>query len=267
MRLQTFLEARWILAFFAVLAAVCWFISGWLSVVCLLLILFTLAFFRDPERSVPADPNVIVAAADGTLTDIIEVDENQVLKSGARRVGIFLSIFDVHTNRAPIDGRVIYREHQEGLCLDARRPECSEKNESMTWAFENARVTIVVRQITGAIARRIVAWSEIGDELKKGDRFGMIRFGSRTELYLPLNAEVLVKVGDHVLGGSTIIARLAESVRKAGERASAESASPLREGERIEVRGFTTYSQQRNPHPTLSLEKREATEDATGMRS
>jgi phosphatidylserine decarboxylase len=140
--------------------------------------------------------------------DIIELDENQVLRTKTRRVGIFLSIFDVHTNRAPIDGKVIYRRHQEGLCLDARRPDCSEKNESMTWAFENPRVTIVVRQITGAIARRIVAWSQIGDELKKGDQFGMIRFGSRTELCLPLNAEVLVKVGDHVLGGSTIIARL-----------------------------------------------------------
>jgi phosphatidylserine decarboxylase len=80
----------------------------------------------------------------------------------------------------------------------------------MTWAFENPRVTIVVRQITGAIARRIVAWAQMGDELKKGERFGMIRFGSRTELYLPLNAEVLVKTGDHVLGGSTIIARLTD---------------------------------------------------------
>ena len=208
MRLQTLSEARWILAFFAVLAAGCWFVSGWLSLLFLLLIFYTFVFFRDPERRVPAGPNVIVAAADGTVMDIIELDENQVLKTKTRRVGIFLSIFDVHTNRAPIDGRVIYRRHQEGLCVDARRPDCSEKNESMTWAFENPRVTIVVRQITGAIARRIVAWSQIGDELKKGERFGMIRFGSRTELYLPLNAEVLVKVGDYVLGESTIIARL-----------------------------------------------------------
>jgi len=157
---------------------------------------------------VPADPNLIVAAADGTVMDIVELDESQVLKARTHRVGIFLSIFDVHTNRAPIDGRVIWRQHREGLCLDARRADCSEKNESMTWAFENPRVTIVVRQITGAIARRIVAWAQIGDELKKGERFGMIRFGSRTELYLPLNAEVAVKVGDHVLGGSTIVARL-----------------------------------------------------------
>ncbi len=123
----------------------------------------------------------------------------------------FLSIFDVHTNRAPIDGRIVYRQHREGLCLDARRADCSEKNESMTWAFENPRATIVVRQLTGAIARRIVAWAEVGDELKKGERFGMIRFGSRTELYLPFNAELLVKTGDHVLGGSTIIARLSRS--------------------------------------------------------
>jgi phosphatidylserine decarboxylase len=208
MRLQTLSEARWILAFFALLAVAAVFLSVWLSLLFVLLFFCTLVFFRDPQRTVPADPNLIVAAADGTVMDIVESDENQVLKTKTRRVGIFLSIFDVHTNRAPIDGRVIYRQHQEGLCLDARRADCSEKNESMRWAFENPRVTIVVRQITGAIARRIVAWSQIGDELKKGERFGMIRFGSRTELYLPLNAEVLVKVGDHVLGGSTIIARL-----------------------------------------------------------
>ena len=174
----------------------------------LVLLFCTVAFFRDPNRRVPPDPHLIVAAADGTVADIAEVDENEVLKTKTRRVGIFLSIFDVHTNRAPIDGWVIYRQHREGLCLDARRPECSEKNESMTWALENPRVAIVVRQLTGAIARRIVAWAEIGDELKKGQRFGMIRFGSRTEVYLPLAATVLVKVGDHVLGGSTIIAQL-----------------------------------------------------------
>ena len=210
MRAQTFLQARWILAVLVLLAIASWFLTSWLSLLFLLLIFSTLAFFRDPDRATPADPNLIVAAADGTVTDIVEVDENEILKKRSRRIGIFLSIFDVHTNRAPIDGRVIYRQHRPGLCLDARRPECSEKNESMTWAFENSRVTIVVRQLTGAVARRIVAWSQIGDELKKGDRFGMIRFGSRTEVYLPLAATVLVKMGDHVSGGLTIIARLPE---------------------------------------------------------
>jgi len=208
MRAQTLLEARWILLILALAAVATWFISAWLSLIFLALFLFTVAFFRDPDRCVPADPNLIVAPADGTVSDIVELDEKEVLKTKTRRVGIFLSIFDVHTNRMPIDGRISYRQHHEGLCLDARDPHCPEKNEAMTWAFENLQATIVVRQLTGAIARRIVAWANVGDELKKGDRFGMIRFGSRTELYLPLNAEVLVKVGDHVSGGSTIIARL-----------------------------------------------------------
>ncbi len=208
MRLQTLLEARWIFAILAVLAIVSSFLTFWLLLLFLLLIFCTLGFFRDPDRAAPADPNLIVAAADGTVTDIIELDENEILKTRTRRVGIFLSIFDVHTNRAPIVGQIVYRQHREGLCLDARRPDCSEKNESMTWAFENPHATIVVRQLTGAIARRIVAWADIGHECKKGDRFGMIRFGSRTEVYLPLSATVLVNVGDHVAGGSTVIARL-----------------------------------------------------------
>ena len=215
MRIQAFWEARWILAILTVLAIVFGFFSAWAFWFFVLLLLCTIAFFRDPDRIAPTDPNVVVAPADGTVMDIVELEENEVLKNKSRRVGIFLSIFDVHTNRAPIDGRIIYRQHRAGLCLDARRPDCSEKNESMTWAFENPRVTIVVRQITGAIARRIVAWANVGDELKKGDRFGMIRFGSRTELYVPLNAEVLVKVGDHVIGGSTIIARLPGAVTAA----------------------------------------------------
>jgi phosphatidylserine decarboxylase len=208
MRLQTILEARWILAILGFFAVVSLFWSVWLFLIFAALIAYTFYFFRDPDRSVPTDPNAVVAAADGTITDIVEVDESDVLKSRMRRVGIFLSIFDVHTNRAPIDGRIIYREHRQGLCVDARRPDCSEKNEATTWAFENPRATIVVRQLTGAIARRIVAWADVGDELAKGQQFGMIRFGSRTEVYLPLAAAVVVKVGDHVAGGSTIIARL-----------------------------------------------------------
>jgi phosphatidylserine decarboxylase len=211
MRFQTLFEGRWIFAILALAAVASWFATPWLSLVFLALILYTLAFFRDPERVVPADPAAVVAAADGIVSDIVEIEEPDSLKSRARRVGIFLSVFDVHTNRAPIDGRVTYRQHRKGLFLDARRPECSEKNESMTWAFQNPRVTIVVRQLTGAIARRIVGWAQVGDELKKGERFGMIRFGSRTEVYLPLSATVLVKVGDRVAGGSTVIARLPES--------------------------------------------------------
>jgi len=208
MRLQTLFEARWIFTVLVLLALMSSLFSAALSMLFLLLIVSTILFFRDPDRSVPPDPGAIVAAADGTVTEISEVEEPEVLKTKTRRVGIFLSILDVHTNRAPVEGRIIYRQHRAGLCLDARRSDCSEKNEAMTWAFQNPRVTIVVRQLTGAIARRIVAWAEAGEELQKGERFGMIRFGSRTEVYLPLSATVLVKVGDHVAAGSTIIAQL-----------------------------------------------------------
>lgn len=213
MRFKTLREARWILGFLALFAIIFGFFSAWALWFFLLLFLCTLAFFRDPERQIPADPNIIVAPADGTVMDIIEVDEKEVLKTKTRRIGIFLSVFDVHTNRAPIDSRIVYRQRRRGLFVDARRSDCSEKNESMTWGFDNPRGRVVVRQITGAIARRIVGWANVGDELKKGDRFGMIRFGSRTELYLPLDAEVLVKVGDHVFGGATPIARLSQTAK------------------------------------------------------
>ena len=208
MRSQTIFEARWILGILFFLALVSLLFSAWVSLIFLVLILYTFYFFRDPERETPQDPKAVVAAADGTIADISEIEEPDLLKTKTRRVGIFLSIFDVHTNRAPVDGKIVYRQHREGLCLDARSLDCAEKNEAMTWGFENPAATIVVRQLTGAIARRIVAWSDVGDELRKGDRFGMIRFGSRTEVYLPISADVLVKVGDHVAGGSTIIARL-----------------------------------------------------------
>ena len=209
MRFQTLFEARWIFAGLILLGVASYFISLWLLLLILLFFVYTISFFRDPERAVPADPDAVVAAADGTVADIVEIEETEVLNATRRRIGIFLSVFDVHTNRAPVDGRIIYRKGHEGRCLDARHRDCSEKNRAMTWAFENPRGVIVVRQLTGMIARRIVGWAKVGDELKKGERFGMIRFGSRTEVYLPLDAVVLVRVGDRVSGGSSVIARLA----------------------------------------------------------
>ncbi|MDQ6626561.1 MAG: phosphatidylserine decarboxylase [Verrucomicrobiota bacterium] len=208
MRWQTLYEGRWIFAILALLGLVAAFFSFWLALLFVALIIYTLAFFRDPERLSPSDAESVVAAADGVVADIMEIEETEVVKGPMKRVGIFLSVFDVHTNRAPIAGRVTYREHREGLCLDARSPDCSGKNESMTWAFESPRATLVVKQLTGAIARRIVGWSKVGDELRKGERFGMIRFGSRTEVYLPMDATIVVKVGDRVSGGSTVIGRL-----------------------------------------------------------
>jgi phosphatidylserine decarboxylase len=209
MRFQTLLEGRWIFAVLIVVGLAGWGLGwSWLWIIALLLAFFCINFFRDPDRIVPDEPGAIVAAADGTVADIAEIEEPEVLKAKCKRVGIFLSVFDVHVNRAPCDGRVAFLKHTPGLFLDARRPDCSLKNESMLWAFEGPRGTIVVKQITGAIARRIVAWSRLGDTLKKGDRFGMIRFGSRTEIYLPVASEILVHVGDKVKGGATVVARL-----------------------------------------------------------
>ncbi|HWB58503.1 MAG TPA: phosphatidylserine decarboxylase family protein [Chthoniobacteraceae bacterium] len=211
MRFQTLYEARWILGIVLLLTANLYFLFPWLGLFGLLVIFCVLCFFRDPDRQVPADPNAVVAAADGVVADIGQVDETEVLKAKTQRVGIFLSVFDVHTNRAPIEGKITYSKLTEGDFFDARSPEASTRNESRTWAFQGSRATLVVRQITGAIARRIVDWSKVGDTVRKGERFGMIRFGSRTEVYLPLNSTVMVKVGDRVRGGATVIAVLSSN--------------------------------------------------------
>jgi len=214
MRFQTLYEGRVIFAALFFLAALgFWLGWTWLVAVAALLVLFCLNFFRDPERLVPADEDAVVAAADGTVADIAEVDEPEALKTRCVRVGIFLSVFDVHVNRAPIAGKITYTNHFVGAApgpfLDARHVDCSKFNEALTWVFEGSRATILVRQITGAIARRIVPWAKVGDSVGKGFRFGMIRFGSRTEVYLPLTAKVQCALGDKVKGGLTVIARLA----------------------------------------------------------
>jgi len=174
-----------------------------------LLIIFSCYFFRDPERVVPEDPTLIVSPADGTVTSIEEVDGVEgdlYLTARMRRISIFLSVFDVHVNRSPMEGELIHSEPRGGLYLDARKPESSLLNESRLWIIQGESFTIGVKQITGAIARRIVPWAHVGDHLQKGERFGMIRFGSRTELYLPLDLEIHVAIGSKVYGGSTVMA-------------------------------------------------------------
>lgn len=208
MRWQTLYEARWIFAVAIVITAVLSLLTPFAGILGLLFILYVFYFFRDPERAIPQEPDAVVAAADGVVAAIEEIDEKEVLKGPTRRVAIFLSVFDVHVNRAPIEGKVIYSNLTPGKFLDARNPDCSTLNEYRTWGFEGAKATLVVRQITGAIARRIVGWSKVGDTVAKGERFGLIRFGSRTEVYMPLDTEITVKVGDRVQGGITIIGRL-----------------------------------------------------------
>ncbi len=176
------------------------------------LMLFCLWFFREPDRKPPADPALAVSPADGTVTLVDEVVEDQFFKRRMKRVSIFLSVFDVHVNRTPIAGEVLFTEGRGGLYLDARKPEASILNESLFWVFgpkEDQSRAVGVKQITGAIARRIVPWAQLGEQMERGERFGMIRFGSRTDLYLPLDSEILVSTGEKVKGGETAIAKMA----------------------------------------------------------
>lgn len=182
-----------------------------LSLICFVIFLFCLWFFRDPKRVPPSDSTLAVSPADGTVTLVDELEESQFFNKKMKRVSIFLSVFDVHVNRTPIAGEVLFTEGRGGLYLDARHPESSKLNESLFWAIgskDSLSQGVGVKQITGAIARRIVPWAESGELLARGERFGMIRFGSRTDLYLPLDAKVLVAVGTKVKGGETPIARM-----------------------------------------------------------
>lgn len=209
MRWQTLWEGKWILLALGILTAAAWFWVPWYAALNGALLLFTLWFFRDPPRRIPQGPGIIVSPADGRVTDIEEIEEIELLNRRVRRIGIFLSVFDVHVNRAPDNCRVVYTAEFEGTYHDARSPAASTHNTARTWGFECADgVLLVVRQITGAIARRIVPWAALDERLARGQHFGMIRFGSRTEICLPLEAEVCVRIGQHVKGGSTIIARL-----------------------------------------------------------
>jgi len=173
----------------------------------LLAALFVGFFFRNPERFVPGDETTVVAPADGRVVEAGEVELEDGRK--AVRVGIFLSIFDVHVNRVPVAGRVLSVERGGEAFLAAFNPEAAKRNVRCDMAIETAsgdRVT--VSQITGLVARRIVCHPRPGEVLRRGDRFGLIRFGSRTDVLLPADAELWVARGDRVKGGASALARL-----------------------------------------------------------
>jgi phosphatidylserine decarboxylase len=208
MRWQTLWQAKWILLVLVLATAGAWRFLPWLAIVPVGLIVFTLYFFRDPHRDIPTGENLAVSPADGRVPDIEIMEETEVTGTTMRRVGIFLSVFDVHVNRMPAEGRVVYTASHDGTYHDARSPMASTHNAARTWGFDCDGTMLVVRQITGAIARRIVPWALLGDRLARGQHFGMIRFGSRTEIYLPLDAALSVAIGQHVRGGETVIAQL-----------------------------------------------------------
>jgi phosphatidylserine decarboxylase len=170
---------------------------------------FVCNFFRDPERPIPGDEFTVVSPADGVVSDVGEKELSEYLQGPHQGLGIFLNVFDVHVNRAPLDGTVEYLRHQDGQYLDARDPECSTLNEAQNIGFRSRwGPRFYLRQITGLIARRIVCPLTEGDSVQRGARFGMLKFGSRTELYFDNDFEVnwRVKVGQRVVGGSTVIA-------------------------------------------------------------
>jgi phosphatidylserine decarboxylase len=197
------------------------------SVVPLVLLVWWVSFFRNPRRTIPGEVGAFVAPADGVVADLVELDHYEFFDGPAVRIGIFLSIFNVHINRAPRAGRVIEMHYKPGEFLDARHPEASIRNEFMWIGFEDAEAGVgaatggggrpplrfAVRQISGLLARRIVCALRPGQSLSRGQQFGMIKLGSRTELVLPRDEVRLeVAVGDKVQAGSTIVARLATGV-------------------------------------------------------
>ncbi len=182
-----------------------YFLSKVLVIVPTILILFILYFFRDPYREIKVDEKTFVSPADGTVMDVTDIYEDEFIKGNAKKITIFLSIFNVHINRCPISGEVTYSSYRPGKYLPAFKPHASEENERNTIGIENHVTKALVHQITGLIARRIVCWSKEGDKLSQGEKFGLIKFGSCTELIVPENVEIHVKKGDVVRGGTTIL--------------------------------------------------------------
>ncbi|MCP4643479.1 MAG: phosphatidylserine decarboxylase family protein [bacterium] len=167
---------------------------------------FALFFFRDPTRTVAAGPGEVVSPADGTVVGIEDLPETPHYDGPCRRVSIFLSVFNVHINRAPVSGTVQSVKHKNGAFKNAMRADTTELNESNAIRMETDLGPMTVRQISGAVARRIVCRCGVGDALEKGEKFGMIKFGSRTELYLPPGTEVRVALKQKVKAGETIMA-------------------------------------------------------------
>jgi len=189
-------------------------VSPWwwlLAIPMLGLWLFGIVFFRDPARTIPTEPGLIVAPADGKVTEVVELDACGGIDGPACKIGIFLSIFDVHINRSPCAGRVVSSQYQPGEFLDARHPESGIRNEANTLTIDaGAGIgNVVVRQVADLVARRIICHLKPGDTVERGQRFGLIKFGSRTELIVARSAgfQPAVRIGDRVAGGISVLMR------------------------------------------------------------
>ena len=181
----------------------------WLAAfVLLLLALWVAYFFRDPERTGQRGPSLVVAPADGKLIMITEVEEPAFIQGRAIRLSIFMNVFNVHVNRYPVDGTVKYVHYNKGKFLNAAAEKSSLENEQMSVGVETGKYRVLVRQIAGLIARRIVTYSKINDNVKQGERMGIIRFGSRVDVFIPVGSKVLAKLGETTTAGVMVLAEL-----------------------------------------------------------
>jgi phosphatidylserine decarboxylase len=172
------------------------------ALVCLALFVFS--FFRDPERVIPSEPGAIVSPGDGRV--VVVTDEENAGRPG-KRISIFLAVWNVHVNRAPASGVIISMEYRPGKFLAAMRERASLENEQNVFTLSTDAGEMVFKQIAGLIARRVVSWKEEGERVARGERIGLVRFGSRVDVWLPKDAEILVRVGENVKGGSSVLAR------------------------------------------------------------
>jgi phosphatidylserine decarboxylase len=177
---------------------------SWLAGILIVLGLFVMYFFRDPQRTPPDDPRTIVSPADGRVMLVVE---ESLGGNPGRRISVFLSILDVHVNRSPVAGKITAIEYRTGKFYAAMRGRASAENEQNTFHVSTEHGEVVFKQIAGWVARRILCWKSVGDAVLRGERVGMIRFGSRMDIWLPEGVEILVRPGQHVAAGSSVLAR------------------------------------------------------------
>lgn len=198
------------LAGLAVLTALAAWVHWAAALVPGLLLVMTAWFFRDPERAIPGTDRDVVAPADGRVMWVRQVDEPRFIGGPSVAISIFLSVLDVHINRAPVTGAVALREYVPGQFVAAWNNDVEQVNERAYVGISGRNYRVLVVQIAGLLARRIITWPQVGAHLSRGERYGLIRFGSCTQVYLPAGTEVLVAAGDRVAGGRSIIGRLPE---------------------------------------------------------
>ncbi len=184
-----------------------WLAPVWLLLLWLPIAVWVVAFFRDPVREGPRGDQVVIAPADGEVVSVITVDEPEFVGGRATRVSIFMNVFNVHVNRYPMSGTVAFRHYHPGTFGHAGTEKASLENEQSSLGLQTARGRVLIRQIAGLVARRIVTDDGIGVTARQGERMGLIRFGSRVDLFLPTDARVVVHTGNKTMAGSTVVAQ------------------------------------------------------------